>query len=300
MRTAVTALVLVLVLGLGVSSAGATPIQDLDKGRASFRARDFDSAYKTLNSLLYPDLQLARQDELVEAYILLGASLYELGNRDRAVTEFTKALQLDRERSISTSPIYSEGVVRLFEDTKAKLKDKLEAEAVRKQLAEREQRIQDYINTIGVYETHSFGVNFVGFGVGQFQNKQRTKGSILFGSQLLAGGLSLGCFVYLGGKYGLVAKVPLEEGPFVRRVQQVEIASGIAFFGLWAYSIIDALVHYQPNARIKGDDSKLSPDVLDPQKPLPKPRRKTSLRERLHFGPMFTPSGVGIGIGLEN
>ncbi|MBS1120458.1 MAG: hypothetical protein H6Q90_2686 [Deltaproteobacteria bacterium] len=298
MRAAVTTLVLLGVL-LGASIGHATPTQDLDDGRKSFKARDWESAFKTLNSLVYPDLQLARQDDIVETYILLGASLYELGNRDRAVAEFTKALQLDRERSITTLT-YSEGVVRLFEDTKAKLMDKLEADAVRKQLAEREQRIKDYINTIGVYETHSFGVNFVGFGVGQFQNKQRTKGAILIGSQLLAGGLSLGCFVYLGGKYGLVAKVPLEEGPFVRRVQQVEIASGLAFFGLWAYSVIDALVHYQPNARIKGDDSKLSPDILDPQKPLPKPKKKTSIRERLRFGPMFTPSGVGLGIGLEN
>ncbi len=282
---------ILLALVVVTSTASATPGQDLNRGRDAYRNQDWDSAYKTLNSLLYPNIELARQEDVWEAYVLLGASAYLLGNRPRAVDEFQKALRIDAERTITTNTHKAE-VVQLYEDTKDKFKERLAREADRRRAAEEKKRIQDYLDTIGVYETNSFGVNFIPFGVGQFQNKQPRKGYLFLGGQVLTGGTSLVTFIYLAGKYGLSSsQVPLLDGPRVRQLQQLEIGTGIAFFALYGWGV-------------KGDDSLVPPGLLDepsqPARKKPPPPKKTSLRDRLRIGPMITPTGAGIGLGWEN
>ena len=300
-----------LLVVLAVSgTAAATPGQDLDKGRDAYRNQDWDSAFKTLNALLYPSIELARQEDVWEAYVLLGAAAYQLGNRPRAVDEFQKALGIDAERTITTNTHRAE-VVQLFEDTKEKFKERLILESERKRQAEQKKRIQDYLDTIGVYETNSFGVNFIPFGVGQFQNKQPRKGYLFLGGQVLTGGTSLVTFIYLAGKYGLSSsQVPLQDGPRVRRLQQLEIGAGVGFFAIYAWSVVDAMINYKATRLVKGDDSLIPPDLIDGSTPLsPKPRpKKTSLRgakqrsvlDQLRLGPIFTPTGVGVGLGWEN
>ncbi len=279
----------------------ATPTQDLDKGRDAYKAQDWDVAYKTVNALLYPNVELARQEDVWEAYVILGASAYQLGNRVRAIDEFEKALRIDAERTITTNTHRAE-VVQLYEDTKDKFKERLAIEAERKRQADQRQRIEDYLKTIGVYETNSFGVNFIPFGVGQFQNKQPRKGYLFLGGQVLTGGASLVTFVYLAGKYGLSSnQVPLLDGPRVRQLQQLEIGTGIAFIALYGWGVVDAMINYRATRLVKGDDSLLPQDVLDGTSPIPKaPPKKTSLRDRLRIGPILTPTGVGIGLGWEN
>src|SRR5262245_11178484 len=101
MRAAVIC-ALAVAVGLGASDATASPSDDLNRGRTSFKARDWESAAEVLNALLYPRVKLVRPEEAVEAYLMLGASAYQLGDRERALAEFTKALELDPERSITT------------------------------------------------------------------------------------------------------------------------------------------------------------------------------------------------------
>lgn len=280
--------------------AGATPTSDLDKARQAYKAQDWDSAFKTINALLYPNIELARQEDVWEAYVLLGAAAFQLGNRARAIDEFEKALQIDAERTITTNTHRPE-VVQLYEDTKEKFTERLAREAERRAAAERERRIKEYLDTIGVYETSSFAVNFVPFGIGQFQNKQPRKAYLFMAAQVLTVGPSIATFVYLAGKYGLSSnQVPLQDGPRVRLLQQLEIGTGIAFFGLYAWGVVDAMINYKSKRLIKGDESLLPKDFLDGT-PVPKPpKKKLSLRQRLHIGPIVTPTGVGVGLGWEN
>lgn len=296
MRVVALALALVLVGNL----AHATPTQDLDKGRNAYKAQDWDSAYKTINALLYPNVELARQEDVWEAYVLLGASAFQLGNRPRAIDEFEKALQIDAERTITTNTHRPE-VVELYENTKDKFKERLARDAERRAAAEREKRIKDYINTIGYYETSSFAVNFLPFGIAQRQNKQYRKGYLFLAGHALTFTPSVAIFVYLAGKYGLKStQVPLKDGPRVRQLQQIEIATGAAFIALYAWSITDALLNFKSRRLIKGDESLLPKDFLDDIAAPKKKPKKTSLRERLRIGPMITPTGAGIGLGWEN
>src|SRR5262249_20893729 len=115
----------------------------------------------------------------------------------------------------------------------------------------------------------------------------------------LTGALSVGIFVYLSGKYGLInAPVPAAEVPGVRQLEQIEIGAGIAFFAIYTLVVDDSLVHYKPRVQNGGDHSQLP---VPPDVPAAKPRPgKTSLLDRVRLAPIAVPGGAGIGLIWEN
>ncbi len=287
MRSALTIALLVV-----ASVASASPLQELDQAQSSFRHGDCPSAIRILKDLLYPRPQLARTSDLVEAHVVLGACQYELGHREDAKGEFEAALSLDPTKTLESIGGYTEGQIRVFDETRADIEARAKRDRELRELEERNERIRKLLENTRQYETRSWAVNFVPFGAGQFQNGQRTKGILFAAGQGIPAVTSAGIFLYLAGKYGLEAKVPLEDGPSIRRLQQIEIATGAAFFGIYAWSVIDGLLHFKP--RVQTDiDPALREELL---KTAPKP--KTS--SRIHFGPVLLPGGAGIGLSLEN
>ena len=288
-----------LIVLAAAAIAHATPSQDLDRARKNFRAKDWQSAKEVSGALLYPDLQLGRQEEVIEAHVLLGASNFELGDNQRAVEEFTKALQIDPERAITTL-MFSEGAVRLFDRTKDDVRARIEHDAERKRLAEAAERLEAYRKSLVVYEARPFYLNFIPFGLAQFTQNRSRMGTVMAVGQTSTFLASVGIFGYLVGTYGFESNaVPLVEGPRVRRLQQVEIGTGIAFFAFYAWGVYDAIRHHKARQQVQGDDSLIPKELLDPTK-AKKPPPKTSLLDRLQLSPMVTPDGVGIGIGWEN
>jgi hypothetical protein len=271
------------VLGAAAGTAAASPSQDLERLRQSFREHDYQSARVLATYLLYPDEKLAQPVDLVEAHVILGASDFETGHRAEAKLEFEKALQIQPEKTL-TDMLFSEARAR--------------RDAELRKIADERERIRKYRESLVVVERRSFGVNFVPFGAGQFQNKQPGRGVLFATSQGVAAGISVGIFVYLAGKYGIVANVPPGDFPGVRQLEQVEIGAGVAFWALYTWGVVDSLLHYKPRVQVEGDDSLLPPLAEPPD--ARKPRPKTSLGDRLHLAPMLTPHGGGIGLTWEN
>jgi tetratricopeptide (TPR) repeat protein len=297
-RPLIGAAVLV-VLAAAAAVAAASPAQDLDRMRQAFRQHDHDAAMKLATFLLYPDEKLALPADLVEAHVILGASNFETGHRAEAKAEFEKALQIQPDKSL-TDLLFSEGAIRLFDETKTDIEARAERDAQLRKLADERERIRKYKESLVVVEQRSFGVNFVPFGAGQFQNKQRVRGVLYAAGEGLTGGISLGAFLYLAGKYGLNAKVPVLDGPGVRRLQQLEIGTGIAFFAIYAIGVIDSLLSYKPRVQIEGDDTLLPPLRDAAPDKAKQPARKTSALDRLHVTPLIAPDGAGIGLTWEN
>lgn len=281
------------------SPASASPTQDLDRARQSFREHDYDSARKLATFLLYPDEKLAQPVDLVEAHVILGASDFETGHRAEAKIEFEKALQIQPEK-VLTDMLFSEGAIRLFDETKADIEARARRDAELRKIADEQERIRKYRESLVVVERRSFGVNFVPFGAGQFQNKQPTRGILFAVGEGITAGISASVFVYLAGKYGFNAAVPTTEVPGARQLQQIEIAAGAAFYALYAWGVVDSLLHYKPRVQVEGDDSLLPPVPAGGGADAPKPRPKSSARQRLHLGPIVAPSGAGIGLTWEN
>lgn len=289
-----------LLLLVATAVAQATPTQDLDRARKNFRAKDWQSAKEVSGTLLYPDLQLGRQEDVIEAHVLLGAANFELGDTQRAIDEFTKALQIDPDRSITTL-MFSEGAVRLFERTKEDVRARLEHDAEKQRLAAQAKALEDYRKSLRVYEVRSFSFNFLPFGLAQFTQDRRGMGAFMAISQTSTFLASVGIFGYLVGTYGFQSNaVAISEGQRVRRLQEIEIGTGIGFFAFYAFGVYDAIRHHKPRRQLQGDDSLVPPELLDPTKKKPAPPPKTSFLRRLQLSPMLTPESVGIGIGWEN
>lgn len=308
MRRALTALVLVLSLGV----AAATPSSDLDRARSSYRSRDFQSAILVLNLLLYPGQDalplLSMRDDLIEAHLLLGGALFETGNKERARTEFDSALKIDPDRSITTLQ-FSEGAVRLFEDAKSERQAKERAAAEAKRIAEAEAAIEAYKKSLVVYEATPFGYNFLPFGIAQFSQKRYAMGTLFAAGQVATLAANVSIYVYLVGTFGFSNDgLTRTEGIRARRLQQFQVGTGVAFLGLYGLSIFDAIRHYKPRLRVEGDDSLIPEELRDRDTGTPpggkRKLKKVSLRDRvldrLQVAPMITDESVGIGIGWEN
>ena len=64
------------------------------------------------------------------------------------------------------------------------------------------QDIQKFLDSVIVYENHPYYVNFVPFGVPQFQGKRPLKGSLLALGQGVMFGTTVSSWLYLSTKYG--------------------------------------------------------------------------------------------------
>lgn len=287
------ALIAITLLALGAAVAHAGPAQDLERARTNFRNKDCASAVPILKDLLYPRPQLARTSDLVEAHVLLGVCHHEGGRRDDAKAEFEAALALDPYKTLEPL-IFTEGQVRLFDETRADVEARAKRDRELRELEAERERLRRLVDSTQAYESRSFMVNFAPFGGGQFQNNHRTKGFIAATGQGVTLVTSLGIFLYLAGNYGLEAKVPLDEAAGVRRLQQIQVGTGLAFYGFYVWSVVDGMLNYKPRVRTEVD-----PALLDELRKKPKPA-KTSLRDRIDFGPVLLPGGAGLGLTLEN
>ncbi len=286
--------------------AGATPSQDLDRGRTSFQRRDWQSAIPVLNALLYPPPpRLSQTRDVIEAYLLLGGALFESGDRQRARTEFENALRIDPDTSLSRLT-YGEDAIKLFEDVRADIAAKRAKDAEAKRIADAKAAIEAYKKSLVVYEATPFGYNFLPFGIAQFSQKRYVPGTLFAAGQVATLAANVSIYVYLVGTYGFSNDgLTISEGRRALRLQQLQIGTGIAFLGLYGFSIFDAIRHHKPRLRVEGDDS-LIPEELRDRDNAPPPAKgerklkKVSLWQRLQVAPMVTDESVGIGIGWEN
>lgn len=264
-------------IALMISGAAAdTPAADLARARTSFRENDFATAIPLLNYLLYPTPRLARVDDLIEAHVLYGACSFETGEPATARREFEEALSLKGDLEIEDNPLYSPGSVKLFGETKAVVAERLRADAERRAILDERDRYQQLLASLVVVEKRSYYINYIPFGAGQFQNRQRGKGLAFAVGQGLTGATSAGLWLYLVGTYGLRGTVPADDAVSVRRLQQYEIVSGTACLALIAWGIVDSLINYQPSAQRRPDESLLPPDLRRKRPPVTAPGAPTS------------------------
>jgi tetratricopeptide (TPR) repeat protein len=300
MRVVVALLMLVVALS-AVSVAHATPSEELAQARKAFREGNYQIALEKYNALLRPSVQLANSNDLVEAYVNLGVCRVETGDEGGAKLEFEKALEIDPNKQLDPLLVTNKRAIELFDDTKADIRTRRDREAEKRREFEEKERIRKFrASLIGVKE-NPYWLNFVPPFGQIINNRQTAKGVLLGIGEVGTLGTSIGIWFYLVNRYGIRSdKVLPEDGPRVRRLQQIEIGTGVAFLGLYVLGVIDAHRYYKAQTRTEIDESILPPELQDPKKkPAVKPQ-KTSLFQRLQIAPMITSDGVGIGIGWEN
>ena len=180
----------------------ADPSEAYDRGRTAFLRAEYQRAITTLEPLLYPELRLESEDEVVQAHRILGVSYLFENQPDHARSEFRKLLELapdfrfdpllDPPRVVD----FFNQVVREQQDELGDIESRLkkrEAELARRSSQVLERRI----------ERRSFLINFVPFGAGQFQNQQRRKAWVFFATEAALAATSIAAFVTNFSLYGV-------------------------------------------------------------------------------------------------
>lgn len=289
-----------ILLTLTASIAHANPGNELDEAREAFRNGQLALAREKYNDLLYPPPpRLATKDEIVEAYVNLGVCRVDGGDIDGAKREFEKALGLDPNRQLDPVLVTNKEAIRLFDDTKADLRNRERDREQKEQLAKLYAARDALLKNTVVYEPHPFYLNFLP-PIGQIQNDDNLKGALIGAGELATLATSAGIWGYLVDKYGITnthLNVDRQTAQDIRTMQEIEVGSAIAFFGIYAFGVYDAIKNYQPQVKRKLDETMLPPELrdLDKQKPKAKPKKSSWL-----ITPMITPNGAGIGVGWEN
>lgn len=176
---------------LGVH-AHASEQTDMEKARAAYIAHQYDDADARFRAMLDPQRGTVHDPVLVtQARMYWGAVKLAQKKQDEAIQIFEKLLLTDP--GFDPDPLsFPSDVIDLFIDTRAKIRDKINAQAqaraqadVARKAHEEEERRRERARVLRleqmaaeetITERHSRLIAFVPFGAGQFQNGQKELG----------------------------------------------------------------------------------------------------------------------------
>ncbi len=262
MRPLIASVALLLVVPS--RAAAADPTIDLGRARDAFQRGECTEAVPLFTTLLYPEPQLSDAGELAEAHVSLGICHFRDGAEERAVDEFEKALAFDID--VSINPLIDKPASQRLEEVKKRYKQKLKDDEDKRKLAEERDALKRALANMVVIEKRPYYVNFIPFGAGQFQNGDNGWGMFFSVSEGVTGATSAILWAYQVLRWGFPIDPPVEDYSTVHRIQQIQVATGIACIGLIGAGIIHALMNYEPTVQRKADES-LLPDHLRDKPP---------------------------------
>jgi hypothetical protein len=239
-----------------------------DRGRTAFGRAEYQRAIEILRPLLYPEELLESDSDIVQAHRMLGVAYLFENKPAEARSEFEKLIRkrpdfrfdplLDPQRVVDFFNEVLKENKALADELIKRQQERAAAAAAKRQY---EESLLRRPPTIIRYERHSYVVNFVPFGAGQFQNGHRKKGWFFFGTEAVLGAVSLGAFATNFTLYGLTpdrrCNVPTDGGECPkasidhsqedtsRMLTGVQVISGGLFFAVAIWGVIDAIVNFQ-------------------------------------------------------
>ena len=252
-RHGVVAALLIGGLILAPSAVSATVVGQLNLARQAYTAGRYAEVVRRLTPLLYPRLQFSDEAAALEARKLLALSHLFEGSLAAADRELLAIITLrpDFEFDALVDP---QVAIERLEAVKRSNAEKLRQ--IRQRIAsERRKREQAAARRNSKRSRASndkaYWLNFVPFGAGQFQNKQPTKGWLLFGLQMAFGLTSVTAAIWHRAVYNEPVVSGSAEQTAARRLAVVQVTSGALFWAAFGYGVIDALWHYR--SRRPGD-----------------------------------------------
>lgn len=258
-------------LSLFPAAAGlAAPPADLKRAKDRYEFGAYADAAGAVREILARRKDLP-DSEVVEAYRILGLSEYQLGDRGAARSAFVNLLSVDPDYALDAFLVPPQ-IVEFFDRVKReaepelaplrerrrqlKEQERLAEEARRKLLAEEAARSGPPSKVVLVQE-RIYLFNWLPFGAGQFQNGENGKGTAIAISQVLLGAVNLTAIVAHSEIAGSARRCSFSPGcanpPYsddtrsqLKTLDIVKYVSAGLFWGIYAYSVVDAHAHYVP------------------------------------------------------
>lgn len=242
-----------------VDSAYQAAQQAYQRGR-------YQRVIQLLRPLVVPKTLINSREKLLSAHKLLALSY--VFEKDIPAAESSFGAILAEDPKFELDPLVeAPAAVKVFRQYKARNAamlakiEQAQTEARKRELEQQKRRAEELRQLRELAKTGStvlerrvlerpYWINFIPFGVGQFQNGHRTKGWILLTAQLTLATSSLALylahrFAFPDGRAGAddvaSGNKSISEGLAVGQV-----VSGALFWAVAIYGVIDALVYHQP------------------------------------------------------
>jgi hypothetical protein len=260
-----------LVVATPAQKLAATPRETFDRGRTAFGRAEYKRAIEILHPLLYPEVLLDSEGEVVQAHRMLGVAHLFQSQPEEAKREFHKLLELRPDYRFD--PLLDpQQVVDAFNAVVKEEETEISAIELRRKhrdaevaaRLQREARLHPPATTLVYYERHSYLLSFVPFGAGQFQNGQRRKGWLFFGVETALAAISVGALTTNFALYGAnpyrkcapppgtvivgpcpAADIDHSQEDSSRTLLRLQVVSGGLFFVAALWGVVDAVRHYQ-------------------------------------------------------
>jgi hypothetical protein len=243
----------------------------MNRARVTFEYGDYPQASKLLSALVEKG-HFESATLRAEAYRLLGLSLFYQGKKGDAYSAFLEYLYL--EPNAELDPFYvPPAAVSFFDQVKKEAEPKLapiraqrkqQEEARQKSAAEEaekrhqrelEEERRKLLDLTPSVEKHvvqrEFWVSVLPFGVGQFQNGDRSLGIALATAEVITGALSAGSALLIEElRDNQTGKFSSTQYPTAQTLNVIKWVSGGLFFALWAGGAIHAAIHFQPEEQL--------------------------------------------------
>ena len=260
-------------IALLIALALATPDADVKRARDRYEFGAYADAAGAIREMLSrsPDLP---EPVAIEAWRILGLAEYQLGDKRAAREAFVQLLSIDPDQTLDPF-LVPPPVVEFFDGVRVQAEPELAPLRERKKQLKEQERLADEArrrllaeeqirsgppSKILVVQEHIYMLNFLPFGVGQFQNGDTTKGIIIAVSQVVLGAVNLGAIF----AHNAIAQdssrrcsvstptncsnppIPDSDRALLQSIDVVKYVSAGLFWGVYIYGVADSLVHYVP------------------------------------------------------
>lgn len=275
-----------LLVTLLFQAATPVPTEELQRGKNAYDRGEFARAVEIVRPLLYPEIRLQSDHQMVQAHRILGVAYLFENQQDEAAEEFRRLLQIAPDYHFDPLLDPPE-VVDFFNKIRKDYETELgQLEAKRREAERARQRDQEQCEKVRAgpkfierrVGRNSFVVNFFPFGAGQFQNGQRKKAWAFLSAESLLAAVSVGALATNLAVYGFRPQrscrvdvgdtgCPPEYIDHTgedrsRWLTRVQVASGAMFFGAVAWGIVDAMYFYQSETRLTLAEAPKRPSSL--------------------------------------
>ena len=270
-------------IALLIALALATPDADVKRARDRYEFGAYADAAGAIREMLSrsPDLP---EPVAIEAWRILGLAEYQLGDKRAAREAFVHLLSIDPDQTLDPF-LVPPPVVEFFDNVRVQAEPELAPLRERKKQLKEQERLADEArrrllaeeqirsgppSKILVVQEHIYMLNFLPFGVGQFQNGDTTKGIIIAVSQVVLGAVNLGAIF----AHNAIAQdssrrcsvstptncsnppIPDSDRALLQSIDVVKYVSAGLFWGVYAYGVADSLIHYVPRIETEITPSK--------------------------------------------
>ncbi len=284
----------------------------LEEARGEFLNQNHEKVIKLVRPLVEPRSILSSEKEEAEAYKMLGISYWWLKKPKASEASFLVLLGMKPNAELNAA-VHPAGVIEFFQSIKDKLKSKpqeirirqtRELEICRKKLSSAKTRIRKLKDSAVVTTIieRPLWLSFIPFGVGQFNNGDKTKGWIFFSLETALVLANLTSYIlaetpWVRNGPGSTVRDDEKSIRRARNIQISQITTGSLFIGVAAAGIIEALISYKSRT-VKTKPVNIEEPETESTK-IQKARSKRKLWKRLQIHPSPLPGGGGIGVSFD-